>query len=59
MRLFTFASLLTTLLTISAICRASNHSHHECVPFTDARQHMGTSQCVKGTVIHAKTAATA
>ena len=50
MRTVTF--LLGTILAISGVCCARNASKLECVSFSEARQHVGTSQCISGTVLH-------
>ncbi len=51
MRFHALASLYTTLLMLSAICSASNASKHNCVSFSEASKHVGTTQCVSGTVM--------
>lgn len=51
MRFPAFAFLLATLLTLSGICSATNPSKHDCVPFAEASKHVGTTQCVSGTVM--------
>jgi DNA/RNA endonuclease YhcR with UshA esterase domain len=51
MRFPAFASLLTAVLALSQFCSASNPSKHDCVPFSEASQHVGTTQCVSGTVL--------
>ena len=56
MRLFTLNCLLGTVLaaviTMSGVCSARNTSKHECVSFAEASKHVGTTQCVSGTVLH-------
>ena len=37
---------------MSGICFARNTSKHDCVSFAEARKHVGTTQCVSGTVLH-------
>jgi hypothetical protein len=51
MRFSVIASLFATLLLLSAICSASNPSKHDCVPLSEAGKHVGTTQCVSGTVM--------
>jgi hypothetical protein len=51
MRFLALSSLFATLLLLSAICAASNPSKHDCVPFSEASKHVGTTQCVSGTVM--------
>jgi DNA/RNA endonuclease YhcR with UshA esterase domain len=43
---------LTVILLASSICPARNNSEAACVPFVEASKHMGSNQCVKGTVEH-------
>jgi DNA/RNA endonuclease YhcR with UshA esterase domain len=52
MRRLTFASFLTIVLTLSGVCSARNNSPSNCVPVVEASQHVGASQCVRGTVLH-------
>jgi DNA/RNA endonuclease YhcR with UshA esterase domain len=52
MRFLTVTLLLGTVLTISGICCARNTPKLECVSFAEARQHLGTTQCISGTVLH-------
>jgi hypothetical protein len=33
---------------------AAARAHAGCIPFTDARQHVGSTQCVRGTVLNVK-----
>ena len=51
MRFSVIASLFAPLLLLSAICSASNSAKHDCVPFSEAGKHVGTTQCVSGTVM--------
>jgi len=37
---------------MSGVCSASNTSKHDCVSFAEANKHVGTTQCVSGTVLH-------
>jgi len=39
---------------IATIVAAGVSSSAECIPFSDARQHIGKSQCVRGTVLEVK-----
>src|ERR1700693_5324916 len=56
MRFLTLTCLLGTVLaaviTMSAVCSARNPSKHDCVSFAEASKHVGTTQCVSGTVLH-------
>jgi len=52
MRLLTLFFFLATVLATSAVCFARNNSKPDCVSFAEARQHLGTAQCVSGTVLH-------
>ena len=38
------------LLMVFPLCAAA-----DCIPFSDARKHVGTTQCVRGTVLRVKT----
>jgi DNA/RNA endonuclease YhcR with UshA esterase domain len=40
------------LLAMSSISSARKTPTSNCVPFADANQHLGTTQCVSGTVLH-------
>jgi hypothetical protein len=40
------------LLAMGTICSARKTPTSNCVPFADANQHVGTTQCVSGTVLH-------
>jgi len=54
MRLMRFATLrflLGTLVGFSGICAGSNPPKSGCVAFSDAAKHVGTSECVAGTVL--------
>jgi hypothetical protein len=37
---------------MSGVCSAPNASKHGCVSFAEASKHVGTAQCVSGTVLH-------
>jgi len=52
MRFLTLTFLLGTILAMSGLCSASNTSKLECVSFAEASKHVGTTQCVSGTVLH-------
>lgn len=56
MRFLTLVCLLGTVLaaviTMSGVCSARNTSKHDCVSFAEASKHVGTTQCVSGTVLH-------
>ena len=45
----TFSAIL---LAISGVSFASNPSPSDCVSFTEATQHVGAIQCIRGTVQH-------
>jgi DNA/RNA endonuclease YhcR with UshA esterase domain len=47
-------SALTGVLVAALGSFASSASASDCVPFSDARQHIGKTQCVSGTVLHVK-----
>ena len=51
MRSLALSSLFATFLLLSATCAASNPSKHDCIPFSEASKHVGTTQCVSGTVM--------
>jgi hypothetical protein len=46
------AGVLAGVLTMSGIAFARNPSKHDCVSFAEASKHLGTTQCVSGTVLH-------
>ncbi len=48
---FTLAFFLVAVLVTGAICFARNNSEAGCVSFNEANKHMGTNQCVSGTVL--------
>ena len=52
MRFLNLTFLLGTVLAISGVCSARNTSKLDCVSFAEARQHVGTTQCIRGTVVH-------
>jgi DNA/RNA endonuclease YhcR with UshA esterase domain len=59
MRFLTSALLLAAILAIGGVCSARNtsssSSSHDCVSFAEASKHVGTSACVRGTVLHVET----
>ncbi len=52
MRLLALIFLLAMLLAMWGICFASNTSKSDCVAFAEAGKHLGTNQCIRGTVLH-------
>jgi len=52
MRFLIPSFVIVTVLMFSAICSAGNPAAHDCVAFAEASKHMGTSQCITGTVVH-------
>ncbi len=52
MRFFSLTCLLGTFLAMSEAGFASNTPKHDCVTFAEASQHVGGTQCVRGTVLH-------
>ena len=51
MRSLTLIVLLATLFAMSGLCCARTPAKPDCVPFADASKHVGTPQCVSGTVL--------
>jgi hypothetical protein len=53
-RILTFlaGTVLAAVLTMNGVGFARNTSKHDCVSFAEASQHVGTTQCVSGTVLH-------
>ena len=49
---FLLGSALAAVITMSGVCFAGNTSKPDCVSFAEARQHVGTTACVSGTVLH-------
>jgi DNA/RNA endonuclease YhcR with UshA esterase domain len=49
---FLAATLLANVLMLSGLCSARNNSPTNCVSYTEASQHKGAAQCVRGTVLH-------
>jgi DNA/RNA endonuclease YhcR with UshA esterase domain len=52
MRFLTATSLVAIVFTLGALCSARNNSPTSCVSFAEASQHVGATQCVRGTVLH-------
>ena len=52
MHFLTLPVLAGTLLATSVFGSARNSSKPECVSVADASKHVGTTQCVSGTVLH-------
>src|SRR5271163_184668 len=52
MRFPTLIFSLFTLLPMSAVSFARNNSGPGCVSFAEASKHVGTNQCISGTVLH-------
>jgi hypothetical protein len=56
MRFLTLVCLLATVfaavITMSGSCSARDTSKHGCASFAEASKHVGTTQCVSGTVLH-------
>ncbi len=48
----TLAFLVGSVVATSAVCFARNTSKLDCVAFAEAHKHVGTTQCVSGTVLH-------
>jgi hypothetical protein len=53
-RILTFlaGTVLAAVLTMNGVGFARGTSKHDCVSFVEASQHVGTTQCVSGTVLH-------
>ena len=45
-------TVLAAVLTMNGIAFARNTSKLDCVSFTEASKHVGTTQCISGTVLH-------
>jgi hypothetical protein len=52
MRFLTLSFLLGAVLAMSGVCFARNAPKPDCVSFAEASQHVGTAQCITGTVQH-------
>ncbi len=51
MRFFAPTVFVGTVVALSGICFARDTSSSHCVSFTEATKHLGTTQCVSGTVL--------
>jgi hypothetical protein len=51
MRISTLTFILGTVLAMSEICSARNSKTNNCVSFAEANKHVGTTQCISGTVL--------
>jgi DNA/RNA endonuclease YhcR with UshA esterase domain len=49
--------LASNVLVAAALCSSCNAFPQNCVSFTEASKHVGTAQCVSGTVLHVETIA--
>jgi DNA/RNA endonuclease YhcR with UshA esterase domain len=49
--IFLAGSVLASVMTMSGVGSASNASRHDCLSFAEASKHVGTTQCVRGTVL--------
>src|ERR1700691_2548765 len=52
MRFFPLTFLLAIVLAMSGVCFARNTFPASCVSFTEAVKHVGTTECISGTVLH-------
>ena len=52
MRVLTLTFFFGIVLAMSGVCSARNISPSNCVSFSEASKHVGTSACVSGTVLH-------
>jgi DNA/RNA endonuclease YhcR with UshA esterase domain len=52
MRFLTLSFSLGTVLAMSGVGCARNTPKADCLPFAEASQHVGTAQCITGTVLH-------
>lgn len=52
MRFLSVFFLVGTVVGISATSFASHSSSSSCVSFAEASKHVGTTQCISGTVLH-------
>ena len=53
-RILTFLAeiVLAAVIAMNSVGFARSTSKHDCVSFAEASQHLGTTQCVSGTVLH-------
>jgi hypothetical protein len=49
---FLAETVFAAVLTMNGIAFARNSPKHDCVFFAEASKHLGTTQCVRGTVLH-------
>jgi len=49
---FLAETVLAAVLTMNGVGFARNASKHECVCFDEANKYLGTTQCVRGTVLY-------
>jgi hypothetical protein len=54
LRILTFLAetVLAAVIAMNGVGFARNTAKHDCVSFAEASQHLGTTQCVSGTVLH-------
>jgi hypothetical protein len=52
MRFLTLTFFLASVITMSGVCSARDTSPSTCVSFAEASKHVGSTQCVSGTVMH-------
>src|SRR5260370_28530918 len=45
-------TFVAIVLALSGVCFARNTSPSDCVSFTEASQHVGATECIRGTVQH-------
>jgi hypothetical protein len=45
-------TVLAAVIAINGMAFARNPSRHDCVSVAEANKHVGTTQCVSGTVLH-------
>jgi hypothetical protein len=51
MRFVSAIPLMRTILAVTVLFAAQAFAA-DCIPFTEARQHVGKTQCIRGTVLH-------
>ncbi len=49
---FLAGTVLASVIAMNGIAFARGASKHDCVFFAEASKHLGTTQCVRGTVLH-------
>ena len=49
---FSAMPLMRTVLVVGVVVFAAQAFAADCVPFAEARHHMGKTQCIRGTVLH-------